>query len=196
MGQGSSPRAVLVTYCFEEENSIMGRRSLPLSACVNRLSPLPKTLRLNLLASVLVAVPLAAQAQNGFTTLGTLGGAGSDALAVSANGTVVVGRADAVGAAHAFRWSSGGMNDINPPGSSDSYATAVSSDGSVIVGQADLGGVRAPSAGVGGPRPTSVFCPTERIRLPPGFPPTVRSSSAKPTQRAAIAPSAGRRGAA
>jgi probable HAF family extracellular repeat protein len=69
--------------------------------------------------------------------LGTLGGGYSDALGVSADGSVVVGWArNAAGEYRAFRWTaSGGMQDLGTlPGGYDSFADAVSADGAVVVG--------------------------------------------------------------
>jgi probable HAF family extracellular repeat protein len=71
--------------------------------------------------------------------LGTLGGSGSAATGVSADGSVVVGVArNAAGQARAFRWTeAGGMQDLGTlllGGSS--RASAVSADGSVVVGVA------------------------------------------------------------
>ena len=70
--------------------------------------------------------------------LGTLGGDYSRARSVSADGSVVVGRADIVGnAGHAFRWTQGGgMVDLGTLGGGYSDAFAVSGDGSVVVGEA------------------------------------------------------------
>ena len=72
------------------------------------------------------------------TWLGTLGGNGSWALGVSANGAVVVGWAfNAAGQLHAFRWTaSGGMRDLGTLGGDRSEAYAVSADGAVVVGYA------------------------------------------------------------
>jgi probable HAF family extracellular repeat protein len=73
------------------------------------------------------------------TWLGTLGGWVSWAYAVSADGSVVVGKSEnAAGRFHAFRWTeSGGMQDLGTlPGGRYSYAFAVSADGSVVVGWA------------------------------------------------------------
>ena len=68
--------------------------------------------------------------------LGTLGGDGSVATAVSADGSVVVGQADnAAGQPRAFRWTAQtGMQDLGTLGGESSYAWAVSADGSVVVG--------------------------------------------------------------
>jgi len=72
------------------------------------------------------------------TWLGTLGGNGSCALGVSANGAVVVGWAfNAAGQLHAFRWTaSGGMQDLGTLGGNRSEASGVSADGAVVVGYA------------------------------------------------------------
>jgi probable HAF family extracellular repeat protein len=70
--------------------------------------------------------------------LGTLGGNSSTAYSVSADGSVVVGRAEsATGQARAFRWTAaGGMQDLGTLGGRDSTANGVSADGSVVVGWA------------------------------------------------------------
>ena len=74
----------------------------------------------------------------GLTWLGTLGGTGSTAYGVSADGSVVVGYASyASGYYHAFRWTaSGGMQDLGTLGGGGSVARGVSADGSVVVGYA------------------------------------------------------------
>jgi probable HAF family extracellular repeat protein len=72
--------------------------------------------------------------------LGTLGGSESEAYGVSADGSVVVGRArNAAGRWRAFRWTAAeGMRDLGTlPGGSWSEAYGVSADGSVVVGRAD-----------------------------------------------------------
>ena len=76
------------------------------------------------------------------TWLGTLGGDRSEAYGVSADGSVVVGRAfNAAGQNRAFRWTqAGGMEDLNQTyasllaGSRLSWAFAISPDGRYIVG--------------------------------------------------------------
>ena len=67
---------------------------------------------------------------------GTLGGNNSEARAISADGSVVVGVAnDANGNPHAFRWTAAtGIQDLGTLGGDWSEATDVSADGSVIVG--------------------------------------------------------------
>jgi probable HAF family extracellular repeat protein len=71
------------------------------------------------------------------TWLGTLGGGGSGAYAVSADGSVVVGVArNAVGQWLAFRWQNGVMQDLGHLGGRYSAAYGVSADGSVVVGRA------------------------------------------------------------
>ncbi len=72
------------------------------------------------------------------TWLGTLGGSTSYAYGVSADGTVVVGRAvNASGQFRAFRWTQAtGMQDLGTLGGSTSYAYGVSADGTVVVGRA------------------------------------------------------------
>jgi len=68
--------------------------------------------------------------------LGTLSGNNSEARAVSANGSVVVGAAnDSNGNPRAFRWTiQTGIQDLGTLGGDWSEATDVSADGSVIVG--------------------------------------------------------------
>jgi probable HAF family extracellular repeat protein len=68
--------------------------------------------------------------------LGTLGGNYSFAWDASADGTVVVGRAEnAAGQGRAFRWTaSGGMQDLGTLGGHESKAFDVSADGAVVVG--------------------------------------------------------------
>jgi probable HAF family extracellular repeat protein len=72
------------------------------------------------------------------TWLGTLGGDGSLASGVSADGSVVVGIAyNADGQYRAFRWTvDGGMQDLGTLGGRYSRAYGVSADGSVVVGVA------------------------------------------------------------
>lgn len=79
-----------------------------------------------------------------YLDLGTLGGTKSDALGISADGSVVIGYSNPTGSNnfHAFRWTSGGsmvelVNTLNGP---NSYAYAVNADGSVVVGQAETPG--------------------------------------------------------
>jgi probable HAF family extracellular repeat protein len=71
--------------------------------------------------------------------LGTLGGDWSTAYGVSANGSVVVGRArNAAGQWRAFRWTEArGMQDLGTLGGDQSWALGVSADGSVVVGWAE-----------------------------------------------------------
>ena len=68
--------------------------------------------------------------------LGTLGGNDSEARAVSADGSVIVGVAkDANGNPRAFRWTEAtGIQDLGTLGGVWSEATDISADGSVIVG--------------------------------------------------------------
>jgi probable HAF family extracellular repeat protein len=70
--------------------------------------------------------------------LGTLGGSGSAATGISADGSVVVGWArNAAGQWRAFRWTpAGGMQDLGTLGGGSSAAKGVSADGSVVVGWA------------------------------------------------------------
>ena len=75
----------------------------------------------------------------GIQDLGTLpGGDRSEAYAVSADGSVVVGRArNAAGQWRAFRWTQAtGMQDLGTLGGYSSMANDVSADGSVVVGYA------------------------------------------------------------
>jgi probable HAF family extracellular repeat protein len=81
--------------------------------------------------------------------LGTLGGAESEAWAVSADGSVVVGIAqDATGEWRGFRWTAQtgmialGTRPFSPDGSLD-----VSADGSVVVGTHTCLAPRLPSVG-------------------------------------------------
>jgi probable HAF family extracellular repeat protein len=75
---------------------------------------------------------------DGITTaidLGTLGGTSSEAVAVSADGSVIVGEAkNADGDFHAASWVNEKITDLGTLGGDYSEAVAVSSDGSVIVG--------------------------------------------------------------
>lgn len=97
----------------------------------------------------------------GMVGLGQISGesSGSGALGVSADGTVIVGRADkASGEYEAFRWTQAGglvgLGDL-PGGTFESWAWRSSADGSVIVGygtvatggQADVGIVSMPGGG-------------------------------------------------
>jgi probable HAF family extracellular repeat protein len=67
--------------------------------------------------------------------LGTLGGRQSQAYAVSADGSVVVGYAYNASQWRAFRWTAaGGMQDLGTLGGTESKAYAVSANGSVVVG--------------------------------------------------------------
>ena len=92
-----------------------------------------------LLGALVLAWMATAGWSQSLTWLGTLGGDRSWAYAVSADGSVVVGKSEnAAGRFHAFRWTeSGGMQDLGTlPGGRYSYAFAVSADGSVVVGWA------------------------------------------------------------
>lgn len=75
----------------------------------------------------------------GMVGLGFLSGkTGSEAAAVSSDGSVVVGNSYTYGAptdVRAFRWTSAGMTDLGLlPGTASSRATGLSGDGSVVVG--------------------------------------------------------------
>lgn len=71
----------------------------------------------------------------------TLGGSLSYAYGVSADGSVVMGRAqNGSGQYRDFRWTqSGGMQDLGTLGGSQSEAHGVSADGSAVVGTAQNG---------------------------------------------------------
>ncbi|QLH53151.1 MAG: hypothetical protein CH6_0839 [Candidatus Kapaibacterium sp.] len=88
------------------------------------------------LGGILLSVSLKAQS---LTWLGTLGGDGSWAHGVSAEGSVVVGFAkNASGNWRAFRWTSAtGMQDLGALGGDLSSAYGVSADGNVVVGWAN-----------------------------------------------------------
>jgi len=80
--------------------------------------------------------------------LGTLpGGSYSEAVAVNADGRVIVGNGDGPGnyESHAIRWEDGVPLDLGTlPGGTDSYSFGVSADGSVVVGDSQsANGVRA-----------------------------------------------------
>lgn len=97
-------------------------------------------------AAILTAAPLPLIAQT-ITNLGTLGGFGSFAADVNADGSVVVGHSYLSGGnsanyRRAFRWTpTGGMVNLGLAGSStDSFAIAVSADGSVVAGNASDNG--------------------------------------------------------
>jgi probable HAF family extracellular repeat protein len=79
-----------------------------------------------------------AQICNLMQDLGTLGGSWSDALAVSADGQVVVGEArNAANQVRAFRWTAtGGMQILGTLGGAISNARCASLDGSRVVGLA------------------------------------------------------------
>lgn len=88
-----------------------------------------------------------AQAEGGILDLGTLGGPRSWAQGVSADGSVVVGVAHAIGLdpitmdapLQAFRWTqTGGMTGLGTLGGHYSWAYDVSADGSVVVGESAI----------------------------------------------------------
>jgi probable HAF family extracellular repeat protein len=91
-----------------------------------------------LLGALVVALIATVAWSQSLTWLGTLGGYYSEAYAVSADGSVVVGVAyNAAREERAFRWTaSGGMEDLGTLGGYYSEAYAVSADGSVVVGWA------------------------------------------------------------
>jgi len=73
--------------------------------------------------------------------LGTLGGAGSSAVAVNASGQVVGEATTAAGQGHAFSWTrTGGMVDLGTLGGSDSLANAVDARGDVAGSSFTTGG--------------------------------------------------------
>ncbi|MGA2569350.1 MAG: hypothetical protein ABSF23_02415 [Terracidiphilus sp.] len=85
-------------------------------------------------------------AGNSFQGLGDLPGAAlaSRALAVSADGSVVVGSATTADGEEAFRWTPEegmvSLGKISGAGNTQSWAAAVSADGSTIVGYVEAGG--------------------------------------------------------
>ena len=100
-----------------------------------------------LLSACVMSLIATASWSQSLTWLGTLGGAGSVAFGVSADGSVVVGYADdAAGQVRAFRWTaSGGMQNLGTLGGDRSEAYGVSANGSVVVGwtENDAGQYRA-----------------------------------------------------
>ena len=111
------------------------------------VSPLPSrraTRRGLVVAAAFMALflpALTAAAQPcGSEDLGTLGGASSVSKGVSADGSVVVGRANnAAGQLRAFRWTAGGgMHDLGTLGGNNAETLGVSADGAVVVGWANL----------------------------------------------------------
>ncbi|WP_416760355.1 autotransporter outer membrane beta-barrel domain-containing protein [Pseudomonas sp. BNK-6] len=82
----------------------------------------------------------------GMVDLGTLGGNHAYAHAISADGSVVVGKSDTPDSTHAFKYSDAtGMIDLGTLGGESSSANGVSADGAVVVGYASnlLGSARA-----------------------------------------------------
>jgi probable HAF family extracellular repeat protein len=91
------------------------------------------------LALLIAPSPAGAQSLPWFTGVGDLAGGSveSVALAVAAEGSVVVGHSQSIYGAEAFRWTTGGgISGLGflLPSNPDSEATAVSGDGSVIAG--------------------------------------------------------------
>lgn len=85
----------------------------------------------------------------GFVDIGTLpGGTGSQAFAVSPEGTVVVGASIAAdGNTHAYRWSKGTFTDLGfLTGGNYSEARGASTNGTVVVGSASTQGAFYPWA--------------------------------------------------
>jgi probable HAF family extracellular repeat protein len=79
-------------------------------------------------------------ANGGMTDLGTLGGAGSDALGINNLGQAVGWAQTTSGASHAFLWTGGTMTDIGSlPGATEMVATAINNSGQ-ICGYAIVGG--------------------------------------------------------
>lgn len=73
------------------------------------------------------------------TNLGTFGGTYAEAVAVSADGSVVAGSAGTPNnAAMAFRWEGGTLQALGTLGGADSFARAVSADGTSVVGVSSL----------------------------------------------------------
>ncbi len=95
----------------------------------------------------IAAAVVHAQTDGTTEDLGTLGGSESEALAVSSDGQVVVGRSEvATGETHAFRWVLGeGMQDLGTLGGGYAEALDVSADGLIIVGHSanEVGRTRA-----------------------------------------------------
>jgi probable HAF family extracellular repeat protein len=91
-----------------------------------------------LLSACVMSLIATAGWSQSLTWLGTLGGNRSYAYGVSADGAVVVGRAEnAAWSSRAFRWTaSGGMQDLGTLGGNWSAASGVSADGAVVVGSA------------------------------------------------------------
>ena len=103
------------------------------------MDPRPLTLVTSLLLAALLA-PSGHAAE--FAGLGDLPGGSyySEAVAVSADGNVVVGQSDSDAGRMAFRWAPGaGMAGLGfLPGGGYSTATAVTSDGVIIVGTSEV----------------------------------------------------------
>ena len=102
------------------------------------------------LALLILLAPAAGLAVASFSGVGDLAGGtvSSAALAISADGAVVVGESESTSGAQAFRWTpAGGIAGLGflAPTSPFSTARAVSADGSVIVGSSNnaSGGRRA-----------------------------------------------------
>jgi probable HAF family extracellular repeat protein len=93
----------------------------------------------------------ATQAAGTFTGLGALSGGSSysEAKAVNADGSVVVGFSNSSSGTQAFRWTSAGMVGLGFSSSgAPSYAYAVNADGSVVVGESGYEAFRWTSAGM------------------------------------------------
>ncbi len=90
-------------------------------------------------AAVCTALVASWSQQPSLIWLDTLGGARSEAHAVSADGRVVVGEAYyASGRIRAFRWTAhGGMRNLGTLGGRESVAYGISADGRVVVGGAN-----------------------------------------------------------
>lgn len=91
-----------------------------------------------LIGALALAFTATAGWSQSITWLGTLGGTESEAIGVSADGSVVVGFVRFSGEARAFRWTQGGGMQLIPNtlGGRDSRAYGVSADGTVVVGWA------------------------------------------------------------
>lgn len=83
--------------------------------------------------------------QNGYTVLGTLGGANSYAMAVNDSGAVAGNSQTATGYAHAFVDSGGVMTDLGTLGGNFSYGYGINAAGDVV-GYSALGGSAATHA--------------------------------------------------